>query len=84
VFTQFADTAHYLVNNLRQRGVRAIAEVTGQSDAPHKIADRFSPIARKVTINPADELRVIVADRRVVRRQNLQDAHVVVNYDLPW
>lgn len=84
VFTQFADTAHYLVSNLRQRGVRAIADVTGQSEAPHKIADRFSPVARKVTINPADELRVIVATDVLSEGQNLQDAHVVVNYDLPW
>ena len=84
VFTQFADTAHYIVTNLVKRGVQAIAEVTGKSDAPHKIADRFSPIARKVQITTANELRIIVATDVLSEGQNLQDAHIVVNYDLPW
>ena len=33
---------------------------------------------------PADELRVLVATDVLSEGQNLQDAAIVVNYDLPW
>lgn len=83
VFTQFADTAHYLVEQLKLRGVHAIAEVTGHSENPAKIADRFSPKARKKQ-GVVDELRIIIATDVLSEGQNLQDAHIVVNFDLPW
>ena len=34
--------------------------------------------------NRSDELRVLVATDVLSEGQNLQDSHVVVNYDLPW
>lgn len=84
VFSQFADTANYVAEILSKRGVRAIAAVTGQSKEPHKIADRFSPVSRKATVPDAEQLRVIIATDVLSEGQNLQDAHIVVNYDLPW
>ncbi len=33
---------------------------------------------------PEDELRVLIATDVLSEGQNLQDAHIVVNYDLPW
>ncbi len=84
VFTQFADTAHYLVRELQKRQIPQIAEVTGHSDNPAELADRFSPLSRRKTIEPANELRVIVATDVLSEGQNLQDAHIVVNFDLPW
>ena len=43
-------------------------------------------VATKVTINitAADSLRVLIATDVLSEGQNLQDAHIVVNYDLPW
>jgi hypothetical protein len=35
-------------------------------------------------VPPAKELRVLVATDVLSEGQNLQDAHLVVNYDLPW
>ena len=35
-------------------------------------------------MRPADELRVVVATDVLSEGQNLQDAWIVVNYDLPW
>ncbi len=32
----------------------------------------------------ADELRVLIATDVLSEGQNLQDAHIVVNFDLPW
>jgi superfamily II DNA or RNA helicase len=86
IFTQFADTAEYLEGELKRRGVKALAAVTGDTDNPTVAAVRFSPVsndARK-TVPKADELRVLIATDVLSEGQNLQDAAIVVNYDLPW
>ena len=86
VFSQFADTVDYLESQLKQRGVGDLAGVTGNSSEPTQIAWRFSPISNQRTgrQKPARELRVLVATDVLSEGQNLQDCHVVVNYDLPW
>ncbi|MDQ1300629.1 MAG: hypothetical protein QG637_548, partial [Chloroflexota bacterium] len=86
VFTQFADTVRYLETQLRGRGVTALAGVTGDSPDPTAAAWRFSPESneKRGQVPPADELRVVVATDVLSEGQNLQDAWIVVNYDLPW
>jgi superfamily II DNA or RNA helicase len=86
VFTQFADTARYLEQQLKRAGVKSIEAVTGDSADPTASAVRFSPVsngARK-QVSKADELRVLIATDVLSEGQNLQDAATVVNYDLPW
>jgi HKD family nuclease len=82
VFTQFADTVHYLTRNLKARGVTQLEGAVGSSSNPTALAHRFSPRSndKKVT----DELRVLIATDVLSEGQNLQDAHIVVNFDLPW
>lgn len=86
VFTQFADTVHYLAEQLTMAGMQGIAGVTGESDDPTLLAWRFSPEsnARLEAIAPEHELRALVATDVLSEGQNLQDARIVVNYDLPW
>ncbi len=84
VFSQFADTVRYLEGELRSRGVAKLAGVTGGSSDPTLLAWRFSPRSNGLTVAPEDELRVLVATDTLSEGQNLQDAHIVVNYDLPW
>ena len=86
VFSQFADTVHYLDAQLKSSGVQAIAGVTGNSVDPTQLAWRFSPNSnqRPGQEKPERELRVLVATDVLSEGQNLQDCHVVVNYDLPW
>jgi superfamily II DNA or RNA helicase len=86
VFTQFADTARYLESELARRGVKAVAAVTGDTDDPTRHAVRFSPVSNdaREEVAKADELRVLIATDVLSEGQNLQDAAVVVNYDLPW
>ncbi len=86
VFTQFADTVRYLTAQLKARGILSIEGVTGDSDDPTELAWRFSPESsgRRDRITPANELRVLVATDVLSEGQNLQDAAIVVNYDLPW
>lgn len=45
-----------------------------------------SPVSNRKSdqINPEDELRVLIAADVLSEGQNLQDARIVVNYDLPW
>jgi hypothetical protein len=91
IFTQFADTVRYLTANLQARGLTRLAGVSGGSDDPTSLAWRFSPRSNRHESNrhhpafsPVNELRVLVATDVLSEGQNLQDAAVIVNYDLPW
>lgn len=86
IFTQFADTARYLNAQLAARGIQQVAEATGQSADPTTLAWRFSPVSngKREQIKKAEELRVLIATDVLSEGQNLQDAHIIVNYDLPW
>ena len=86
IFTQFADTAHYLKAQLVARGVKQIDEATGDSADPTHLAWRFSPESngKRDKVPPAEELRVIIATDVLSEGQNLQDCSIIVNYDLPW
>lgn len=86
VFSQFADTITYLERELGQLGIRDLAAVTGQSQDPTELAWRFSPRSNgKSARIPAErERRVLLATDVLSEGQNLQDAAIVVNYDLPW
>ncbi|EDN69406.1 helicase-like protein [Beggiatoa sp. PS] len=87
IFTQFADTAHYLKKQLLARGLTDLEAVTGQSSQqPTEMAWRFSPVSNEQwdTVKPTDEIRVLIATDVLSEGQNLQDAGIVVNYDLPW
>ncbi len=84
VFTQFADTVRYLTGELEKRGVTSIAAASGRTDDPTEIAWRFSPKSNEKKISPDQELRVLISTDILSEGQNLQDCHIVVNYDLPW
>ena len=66
--------------------MQALAGVTGSSTDPTRLAWRFSPNSnqRPGQRKPEQELRILVATDVLSEGQNLQDCHVVVNYDLPW
>ncbi len=92
VFTQFADTVRYLTQQLKTRGITDLEGVTGDSADPTELVYRFSPVSNgkhKMLDNAefgkdGKELRVLVATDVLSEGQNLQDAAIVVNYDLPW
>lgn len=86
VFTQFADTVRYLEEQLSVRGVESMVGVTGNTAEPTAFARRFSPVSNlaRDTVAKEDELRVLITTDILSEGQNLQDCHVVVNYDLPW
>jgi len=86
VFSQFADTVHYLEKQLKARGLKRLEGATGDSSDPTLLAYRFSPESneRRERVTPEDELRILVATDVLSEGQNLQDCAIVVNYDLPW
>lgn len=84
IFTQFSDTAKYLQQSLIERGIEKVACVTGDNENPTAFAHRFSPKSNEKVILPNDEIRVLITTDVLSEGQNLQDAHIVLNYDLPW
>jgi superfamily II DNA/RNA helicase len=84
IFTQFSDTADYLNRYFKNRGVGSLACVTGKHINPTEIARCFSPISNRYNITPENEYRVLITTDVLSEGQNLQDAHIIVNYDLPW
>ena len=84
VFTQYSDTADYVFRQLKERGIQQIDKATGASKNPTAIVDRFSPISNHADIAASSETRVLIATDVLSEGQNLQDAHVIVNFDLPW
>lgn len=86
VFTQFADTAYYLTEQLKKRGITQIESVTGDDENPTGLAQRFSPHSNQKSdiIKSGQELRVLITTDVLSEGQNLQDAHIILNYDLPW
>lgn len=88
IFTEYADTARYVGEALTARGITNVGTVTGQTGNPTLFARRFSPESNEMLgqgeLEIGQELRVLVSTDVLSEGQNLQDAHVVVNYDLPW
>jgi superfamily II DNA or RNA helicase len=83
IFSQFADTVTYLAGQLQVRGVARLAAATGQSANVTDLVVRFSPISNGKR-GVANELRVLLSTDVLSEGQNLQDAAIVVNIDLPW
>ena len=84
IFSQYSDTANYIYRQLRKRGFNQIDRATGGSKNPTAIVEHFSPVSNKADISAESETRILVATDVLSEGQNLQDAHVIVNYDLPW
>jgi len=86
VFSQFADTVFYLTKELKTLGITEIESVTGGDENPTEKAYRFSPSSNeRLDLKDSDkELRVLISTDVLSEGQNLQDAHIIVNFDLPW
>ena len=91
VFTEYSDTADYVASALTEAGVANVALATGDTENPAEIARRFSPNSNRlpsedpsVPVEVERPVDVLVATDVLSEGQNLQDSHIIVNYDLPW
>jgi len=88
VFSEYRDTVEYIANNLpAQCAGRVIDGASGKSTKPLIMARRFSPKSNQ-TIgglpSGSEEIDVLISTDVLSEGQNLQDAAIVVNWDLPW
>lgn len=96
VFTQFKDTANYILNELNEwissstdsklRTVRT-GIVTGDVDIATKERrlKRFAPIANDyMDIGENEEIDFLISTDALSEGVNIQDASNIINYDLPW
>ena len=91
IFSEYVDTAAYVADALRDAGIARVELVSGDTDRPEEYARRFSPYSNLLPGETAptqavldDPIDVLVATDVLSEGQNLQDGHIVVNYDLPW
>jgi len=84
IFTQFTDTAKYIYEQLKKSLGDEIELALGGADNIVDIVNRFSPVSNGRNISKDNELRVLITTDVLSEGQNLQDAHIIVNFDLPW
>ena len=90
IFSYFSDTISYLQENLTSMtphitdsNIGFVSSSTG-SDS-ERLASRFSPISKRYKLKDGEsELQFLVATDVLSEGQNLQDAGILINYDLHW
>lgn len=90
VFSYFADTIKYLEENIGKYCDFLTTENTGFVSSKNKgdsenMASRFSPKSKKYQLKEDEtELKYLFSTDVLSEGQNLQDAGVLINYDLHW
>jgi len=87
IFTQYADTARYLYENLNPGGKRDDIDVIFSGDkSKMRVVGRFAPKANPQYQRTAGEaeLMTVVATDVLAEGLNLQDCDNIINYDLHW
>ncbi|NIR46745.1 MAG: DEAD/DEAH box helicase family protein, partial [Gemmatimonadetes bacterium] len=90
IFTEFKDTARYLHRQLSGRPFLAQidserARLGVERAGRAEVIERFAPRSNKVPEPPTRErVDILIATDVLSEGLNLQDASVVVSYDLPW
>ena len=87
IFTQYADTAKYLHDNLNPGGKRPDIDVIYSGDkSKARVVGRFAPKANpEYKFAPGEaELFTVVATDVLAEGLNLQDCDNIINYDLHW
>jgi len=90
IFTEFRDTARYLFSTLQEKGIKHLFEIDSSTKADRlEIIRRLAPFYnydteekhKKALANP---IRVLISTDILAEGLNLQDAFLMVNYDLHW
>ncbi len=87
IFTQYADTARYLFENLNPDDQRNDIDVIYSGDrSKERAVGRFAPKANPEYRFPRgdSELSTLIATDVLAEGLNLQDGNKIINYDLHW
>lgn len=88
IFTEFADTARYIEERLREDGLVDVDRIDGtRGNDRYAMIKRFAPFYNKVSADDRAKLtplRVLVSTDVLSEGVNLQDGSLLVNYDIHW
>ncbi len=87
IFTQYADTARYLFENINPNGERDDIDVIYSGDkSKERVVGRFAPKANPEYRFQRGEsaLSTLIATDVLAEGLNLQDGDKIINYDLHW
>ncbi|MBP6472374.1 MAG: DEAD/DEAH box helicase family protein [Chloroflexi bacterium] len=91
LFSEFADTARYLEQELTRAGLTGICRIDGSSNQKQRsdVITRFSPYyndssSAQLAAKNKEEIRILIATDVLSEGLNLQDATRMINYDLHW
>lgn len=90
IFSYFSDTVAYLQSNLAKMVPHISEAIIGfvsskNGSDSERLASRFSPISKRYELKADEnELQFLVATDVLSEGQNLQDAGILINYDLHW
>ena len=90
IFTEFLATARYIQRQLEAAKIGPLAEVdSGRKGDRGEIISRFSPYyndssSGQLQDEGKEEIRVLISTDVLAEGLNLQDACLLINYDLHW
>jgi Helicase conserved C-terminal domain len=88
IFTQYADTAQYLYNQITDGSDRQDIEVIHSNSGKDKgrLVQRFAPKANdNYQLKPGEtEFNTLIVTDILAEGLNLQDGDMIINYDLHW
>jgi hypothetical protein len=85
IFTQYIDTAQYLTEELRLARIRppeTIEHADSTREDLQNLVSRFAPIANEARAPVKQPIHILVATDVLSEGLNLQDAALILNYDL--
>ena len=90
IFTEYLATAQYLYEELESKGFTQLFEIDGSTKENRgNIITRFSPYyndsnSLKLKENNEKEIKILISTDVLSEGLNLQDASLLINYDLHW
>ncbi len=89
IFSEYRDTAKYIEKQLRKAGITEIEEIDGSHDDRTGTITAFAPYyngssSAELKLKGKKEIRVLVSTDVLSEGLNLQDASLMINYDLHW
>ncbi len=89
IFTQYRDTARYLDRQLKEKGLNQVEEIDSTSKKDREVViKRFSPYynctEEELPKYLNQPIRILISTDILSEGLNLQDANLLINYDLHW
>ncbi len=83
IFTEYSDTANYLYDNLNY--LEKVEKVDSKRKDWMNVIKRFAPRSNNYELkNSEEEIEILISTDILSQGLNLQDAYIVINYDLHW